>query len=104
MQSTPRPAAHRRAPAPLIVIASAAIMLLVGYLVAAPLRAGAAPKAAACNSANAAQSKPATASSTENGGTPASAAVDGNTGTRWSSAAADPQWLQVDLGSSQEIW
>ena len=34
---------------------------------------------------------------------PASAAVDGNTGTRWSSAFSDPQWLQVDLGSSQTI-
>src|SRR6185437_6285205 len=34
---------------------------------------------------------------------PASAAVDGNTGTRWSSAFADPQWLEVDLGSSQSV-
>jgi hypothetical protein len=34
---------------------------------------------------------------------PASAAVDGNTGTRWSSAFSDPQWLEVDLGSSQSI-
>src|SRR6266498_2130812 len=49
------------------------------------------------------QGKPATASSTENAGTPASAAFDGNTGTRWSSAFSDPQWLQVDLGSSQTI-
>jgi hypothetical protein len=49
------------------------------------------------------QGKPATASSTENAGTPASAAVDGSTTTRWSSAAADPQWLQVDLGSTQTI-
>ena len=49
------------------------------------------------------QGKPATASSTENAGTPASAAVDGNTGTRWSSAFGDPQWIQVDLGSSQQI-
>src|SRR3954465_4566950 len=49
------------------------------------------------------QGKPATASSTENGGTPASAAVDGNTGTRWSSAFADPQWIQVDLGSTQAV-
>ncbi|WP_201777520.1 glycoside hydrolase family 3 C-terminal domain-containing protein [Streptacidiphilus jiangxiensis] len=47
--------------------------------------------------------QPATASSTENAGTPASAAVDGNTGTRWSSAFADPQWLQVDLGSTLTI-
>ncbi|MCZ4095104.1 discoidin domain-containing protein [Streptomyces sp. H39-C1] len=49
------------------------------------------------------QGKPATASSTENAGTPASAAVDGDAGTRWSSAATDPQWLQVDLGSTQDI-
>ncbi|GAB7039162.1 galactose-binding domain-containing protein [Catenuloplanes niger] len=48
------------------------------------------------------QGKPATASSVEAGFT-ASAAVDGNTGTRWSSAFADPQWLQVDLGSTQSI-
>jgi hypothetical protein len=30
-------------------------------------------------------------------------ATDGNTGTRWSSAFSDPQWLQVDLGSSQTV-
>ncbi|MFD1050440.1 discoidin domain-containing protein, partial [Kibdelosporangium lantanae] len=47
--------------------------------------------------------RPATASSTENAGTPASAAVDGNTGTRWSSLFSDPQWIQVDLGSSTPI-
>ncbi|WP_405143194.1 discoidin domain-containing protein [Sphaerisporangium sp. NBC_01403] len=56
-----------------------------------------------CGTANAAQGKTATASSTENAGTPASAAVDGNAGTRWSSAASDPQWLQVDLGASATI-
>ncbi|GAA2336347.1 discoidin domain-containing protein [Dactylosporangium salmoneum] len=56
-----------------------------------------------CGTANAAQAKTATASSTENAGTPASSAVDGNNGTRWSSAASDPQWLQVDLGSVQQI-
>ena len=56
-----------------------------------------------CSASNAAQGRPATASSTENGGTPASNAFDGNTGTRWSSAASDPQWVQVDLGSSQTI-
>jgi beta-glucosidase len=58
---------------------------------------------AACGSTNAALNRPATASSTENAGTPASAAVDGNAGTRWSSAAADPQWLQVDLGATTNI-
>ena len=50
------------------------------------------------------QGKPATASSSENAGAfPASAAVDGNTGTRWSSAFSDPQWLQVDLGATATI-
>jgi len=50
------------------------------------------------------QGKPATASSTEAAGAYlASEAVDGNLGTRWSSAFSDPQWLQVDLGSSQSI-
>ncbi|MBB5871658.1 beta-glucosidase-like glycosyl hydrolase [Allocatelliglobosispora scoriae] len=49
------------------------------------------------------QGKPATASSVENGGTPAVNAVDGNVGSRWSSAAADPQWLQVDLGATAAI-
>ncbi|MFC4031300.1 discoidin domain-containing protein [Streptomyces polygonati] len=58
---------------------------------------------ATCNAANAALDQPATASSTENAGTPASAAVDGSAATRWSSAVADPQWLQVDLGSSVPI-
>ncbi|SCF21103.1 discoidin domain-containing protein [Micromonospora mirobrigensis] len=56
-----------------------------------------------CGATNAAQGRPATASSVENAGTPAAAAVDGNPGTRWSSAASDPQWLRVDLGGSQSI-
>ncbi|WP_405395609.1 discoidin domain-containing protein [Microbispora hainanensis] len=57
----------------------------------------------ACGTADAAQGRPATASSAENADTPASAAVDGNGATRWSSAFSDPQWLQVDLGSSRTI-
>ena len=56
-----------------------------------------------CGTTDAALNQPATASSTENASFPASAAVDGNTGTRWSSAFSDPQWLQVDLGSTQTI-
>ncbi|MFH9979178.1 discoidin domain-containing protein [Streptomyces sp. NPDC017179] len=43
------------------------------------------------------------ASSVENDTFPASAAVDGDTGTRWSSAFSDPQWLRVDLGSVQQL-
>jgi hypothetical protein len=56
-----------------------------------------------CGTTNVALNKTATASSTESGAYPASDAVDGNTGTRWSSAFSDPQWLEVDLGSSQSI-
>ena len=56
-----------------------------------------------CGTANVALNKPATASSTENAGTPAGSAVDGNAGTRWSSAFSDPQWIQVDLGTVQPI-
>ena len=49
------------------------------------------------------QGKPVTASSAENGGSAAANAVDGNGGTRWSSAFSDPQWLQVDLGATATI-
>src|SRR3954452_11775473 len=50
------------------------------------------------------QGNPATASSTATAGAYlASEAVDGNAGTRWASAFSDPQWLQVDLGSTQAI-
>ncbi|MFD3781668.1 discoidin domain-containing protein [Streptomyces sp. NPDC058612] len=49
------------------------------------------------------QGKAATASSLEGAGTPAGAAVDGDNGTRWSSQFADPQWIQVDLGSPAQL-
>ena len=64
---------------------------------------GTAGSGSACSTTDAALNQPATASSLENASFPASAAVDGNTSTRWSSAFADPQWLQVNLGSSQTI-
>nr|WP_153449864.1 discoidin domain-containing protein [Streptomyces smaragdinus] len=49
------------------------------------------------------QGKPATASSVENAVFPATSAVDGNPGTRWSSGFSDPQWIQVDLGTTATI-
>ncbi|WP_327380316.1 discoidin domain-containing protein [Streptomyces sp. NBC_01212] len=49
------------------------------------------------------QGKAVTSSSQENDGTPSSAAVDGDNGTRWSSAFSDPQWLKVDLGVSASV-
>ncbi|WP_407566713.1 discoidin domain-containing protein [Polymorphospora sp. A560] len=61
------------------------------------------PTPGACGTTNAAQGRPATASSAESAGMAASAAVDGNTGTRWSSQFTDPQWLRVDLGQTRTI-
>jgi beta-glucosidase-like glycosyl hydrolase len=61
-----------------------------------------APTAAAAD-ALLSQGRPVTASSAEGGAFPASAAVDGDAGTRWSSAFADPQWIQVDLGTTATL-
>ncbi|MBT2470785.1 family 20 glycosylhydrolase [Streptomyces sp. ISL-66] len=52
---------------------------------------------------NLALNRPTTASSTETAAFPAPLATDGDPGTRWSSAYADPQWLEVDLGSGQAV-
>ncbi len=52
---------------------------------------------------NAALNRPATASSVEAAEFDAAKAVDEDRNTRWSSEASDPQWIQVDLGSSQHI-
>ncbi|SEO68003.1 beta-glucosidase, partial [Actinacidiphila rubida] len=79
------------------IVAAVVTALLASLLLVVPLRSAHAADTLLS------QGKTATASSTENAGTPASAAVDGNTGTRWSSAASDPQWLQVDLGASATI-
>jgi hypothetical protein len=76
--------------------AAVLVLLLGGYLVAAAGDAVAADPLIS-------QGRAASASSTENGGSPASNAVDGNNGTRWASAFSDPQWLQVDLGSSATV-
>ncbi len=90
------PLAHRRTP---LLIALAVLSLLVAYLAVTPGRAG----AAVCGTANSALGRPATASSTENASFAAGNAVDGNPGTRWSSAFSDPQWVQVDLGASTTV-
>jgi hypothetical protein len=49
------------------------------------------------------QGHPATASSVENANLAPGNAVDGNAGSRWSSAFSDPQWLQVDLGAPHAV-
>jgi hypothetical protein len=52
---------------------------------------------------NLALNRAAYASSIDNLNDAISYAVDGNLGTRWSSAYSDPQWYYVDLGSTQTI-
>jgi len=51
-----------------------------------------------CGSTNVALLGSATTSSAENAGEDGFAAIDDNTTTRWSSAASDPQWIDVNLG------
>jgi hypothetical protein len=94
-----RAPASRRAAVCLLALAALVVTALVSGVGAAAPKAS----AATCGTTNVALNQPTTSSSTENASFPASAATDGNTGTRWSSAFSDPQWLEVDLGSSQSI-
>ena len=56
-----------------------------------------------CGTNDLALNQPASASSLESSSYPAADAFDENPTTRWSSAWSDPQWVQVDLGSVQNI-
>src|SRR5258708_5705197 len=97
MSSIPHAEARRRSRHRVAGTAVAAVLALVAaFLVTTAPTASAAPTLLS-------QGKTATASSLENATFPASNAGDGNLGTRWSSAFSDPQWLQVDLGSTQSI-
>ncbi|GGU41576.1 discoidin domain-containing protein [Lentzea flava] len=49
------------------------------------------------------QGRPVTASSSENAAFTPAAAVDGDLGTRWSSEFGDPQWIQMDLGTTAKV-
>ncbi|HKI68556.1 MAG TPA: discoidin domain-containing protein, partial [Verrucomicrobiae bacterium] len=60
-------------------------------------------RAAICGVNNVALNQPASSSSVESGSYPSANAFDGNPTTRWSSAFSDPQWIEVDLGSVQDI-
>src|SRR5215472_12073882 len=59
--------------------------------------------AASCGTTNIALHQPTTASSQESASFPAPNATDGNLNTRWSSQFSDPQWLEVDLGSTRNV-
>src|SRR5579863_5784382 len=80
----------------------ATLAMAVACLSAATFSAGTA-SAASCGTTNLALHQPTTASSVQGASWPASNATDGSLTTRWSSAFADPQWLQVDLGSAQPV-
>ncbi len=56
-----------------------------------------------CGTNDLALNQTASASSLESSSYPAADAFDENPTTRWSSAFSDPQWVQVDLGSVQNI-
>jgi beta-glucosidase-like glycosyl hydrolase len=57
-----------------------------------------------CGTHDLALDQPTTASSVQSGTNyTAYYATDGDPGSRWSSASSDPQWLEVDLGSQQQI-
>ncbi|MFJ6198147.1 discoidin domain-containing protein [Micromonospora sp. NPDC092111] len=93
--SHPNPPAARRRRR-LAALGGALLMLLGAHLaIVAPPASAADPLLS--------QGRPVTASSTESVAFPASSAVDGDAGTRWSSGFSDPQWLQVDLGSSANV-
>ncbi|MFJ2708965.1 discoidin domain-containing protein [Streptomyces sp. NPDC087428] len=89
----PVPSTGRRRTGVLAAVAGLVVSLLA-FVPSAP--ASAAPTLLS-------QGKTVTASSQENYGTPATSAVDGDNGTRWSSAASDPQWIEVDLGSAASV-
>jgi len=81
----------------LAVVSSAALLLAGGVTTAVVANAATAPVLLS-------RGKPVTASST--GGTQFAAknAVDGNSATRWASAAGkDPSWIYVDLGATAHI-
>ncbi|ROV70034.1 discoidin domain-containing protein, partial [Streptomyces globisporus] len=88
--SRPPVAASRRRRTPALAVITTLVATLLAAVQAAPAQA--APVLLS-------QGSTVTASSQENGGTAAGNAVDGDGGTRWSSAFADPQWIRIDLGS-----
>ncbi|NUR89898.1 MAG: discoidin domain-containing protein, partial [Nonomuraea sp.] len=85
------------------VPAPAAVPALGSALGGVPVSGAASPASADVSAVEGevllSQGKVASASSAEGGDTAAAMAVDGNAGTRWSSAFSDAQWLQVDLGA-----
>ena len=87
---------------------ASAIGIIASFILAAAclsvsVISGPAAHAATCGTTNIALHQPTTASSIQGAAWPATNATDGSLSTRWSSAFSDPQWLEVDLGSTQSI-
>ena len=78
-------------------------LTLAGACLSVSVISGPAAQAATCGTTNIALHQPTTASSIQGPSWPASNATDGSLSTRWSSAFSDPQWLEVDLGSTQSV-
>lgn len=78
----------------LLAALAAAAALVTGAITVVPAVAAPEPLS---------QGRPVTTSSTEFDWSTGSNAVDGDPGTRWSSAWSDDQWISVDLGSVQQI-
>jgi hypothetical protein len=89
----------RRSLSPLLTIAA-----WVGLVAVLPTGGPASASTPTCDTnTDVAIGKPATASSVNATNQVAAKAVDNNGSSKWLSTASDPQWLQVDLGSSQNI-
>ncbi len=80
-----------------------ATLTVASMAVGTPAVAAAKGKAGTtCGTTNVAIGSVATASSTSGTQNPANA-IDGKTATHWTSATGDPQWLQLDLATRQNI-
>ncbi|WP_335936235.1 discoidin domain-containing protein [Streptomyces sp. PTD5-9] len=89
------PSARRRTAG---IVVAAVLLLVGGLLLAVPDRADATADPLIS------RGRPATASSTEGSGLGPENAFDGDPATRWASAEGkDPQWIQVDLGSTADV-
>ncbi|GLK99347.1 glycosyl hydrolase [Dactylosporangium matsuzakiense] len=82
------------------ILATSVLITATGAVDGFSLTAG---NAAGGTPANLALNHPVTSSSDESGSLAAGQAVDGSPSTRWGSAYSDPQWIQIDLGTSQPI-
>jgi hypothetical protein len=103
MSLLPRTLSRRRRRSGASAISIIASFILAAACLSVSVISGPAARAATCGTTNIALHQPTTASSIQGPAWPASNATDGNLSTRWSSAFSDPQWLEVDLGSTQSI-